>query len=107
MDHRKRISTVGKRDAPLQSDMIYWRAQMRAKSTQEAKDHLRLLHIRDVDGGGRGPRTKPTLSRGNEGEGLESLAGPIDDPTQAGPEGPPSANLMTVIFVERIEFELF
>ncbi len=63
--------------------------------------------IRNGDGGGRGPRTKLTLSRGNETGGLASVAGSIDDPVQMGTEELSSANLKPVIFAERVEFELF
>lgn len=63
--------------------------------------------IRNGDGGGRGPRTKPTLSRGNEAGGLASDARSIDDPIQTGTKGLSSANLKPVIFAERVEFELF
>lgn len=63
------------------------------------------LCIHSGDGGGRGPRTKPTLSRGNEWGGLASDTWSIDDPIQA--EGLSSINLKPVIFAERVEFELF
>jgi hypothetical protein len=66
-----------------------------------------ILCFRDADGGGRGPRTNPTLSRANEEVGLESFAGSFDDPIQAGTEGLSSANLGTAIFAEGTEFELF
>src|SRR6266849_2684696 len=61
--------------------------------------------IRNGDGGGRGPRTKPTLSRGNERGGLASDARSIDDPIQV--EGLSYINLKPVVFAERVEFELF
>jgi hypothetical protein len=63
--------------------------------------------ILDGDGGGRGPRTKPTLSLSNEGGGRASDARFIDGPIQTGAEELSSANLKLVIFAERVEFELF
>lgn len=63
--------------------------------------------IRIGDGGGRGPRTNPTLSRGNEGGGLVSDARSIDGPIQTGAERLSSVNLNPVTFAERVELELF
>ena len=63
--------------------------------------------IRNGDGGGRGPRTKATLSRGDEGRDLAGDARSIDDPIQTGTAGLSSADLKPAIFAEHAEFELF
>jgi hypothetical protein len=70
----------------------------------------RYRRVLDANGGGRGPRTKPALSpRGLTGETCESLAGCIDNsgPIQVDLGGILSAGMVTTIFVERIELELF
>jgi len=83
----------GMRDAWFQVKIVY------SATVTYAEDG----RSRNGDGSGRGPRTKLTLSRGNETGGLAS----VDDSIQTGIEGLPSAILKPVVFAERVEFRLF
>jgi hypothetical protein len=64
--------------------------------------------IRDENGGGRGPRTRPVLSlRVFTEEPFESLVEFVDNPGQADLDELPSAGMVTAAFAERMELELF